>query len=587
MKRLFRQTGLSNQLLAGFSLSFLLMGLVTLGVNYSIVKTNLNAEEQEHIEATARSLEFVTQELLPQSDISAIQRIAEQYITPSEVAEVLIVAPNGKPLVSATIDQDPSLITSYPEFQTALNQVLQAGNETQLYINRHRQSRLIHLLPFQNSYFNKNTYGVIVVAIETEHVHTITWRIFTTSSVTLLVGTLGMLGLMWWLVRRNVLVPLNYLQQAVIDSKKSNQFSLSSTLPNNEIRFLATTFSSIFAQQQQAEQALQETVTHLKQQTQQLEAMLHQLQQTQLQLVQSEKMSSLGQLVAGLAHEINNPINFIYGNVTYANSYIREVLHILELYQKHYPLPQAEIQQAIESVDLDFLAVDLPRLLSSMKVGSERIREIVKSLRSFSRLDEAELKPANVHEGLDSTLMILQHRLKARVDRPDIQVIKDYGEVPFIDCYPGQLNQVFMHVLSNSIDALDEKTQANLGARQDHSYEIRIQTRMLNAERIEISITDTGMGMNEKTCAKLFDPFFTTKPIGKGTGLGLSISYQIVVERHQGSLCCQSVPGRGTKFTIGLPIYHETQEIERSNVILFPKVFQPVIPYLRQTIHEP
>ena len=290
-------------------------------------------------------------------------------------------------------------------------------------------------------------------------------------------------------------------------------------------------------------------------QASQLEETLEDLQRAQTQLIQSEKMSSLGQLVAGVAHEINNPVSFIFGNVEHANEYIEHLLDLLDLYNRHYPNPHPEIAAAIESYELDFIVEDLPRLMSSMKVGAIRIRDIVRSLRSFSRLDESEIKPVCLHEGIDNTLLILEHRLKAKPGYPEIEIFKNYGNIPDVECYAGQLNQVFMNILNNAIDALDEQLlqldpqEINTGLRQ-----IRISTFMGDNQTAVIVISDTGPGMIPEVKARLFDPFFTTKPVGSGTGLGLAISYQIVVQKHKGSLSCNSTLGIGSEFLIEIPI---------------------------------
>ncbi|MDZ8105782.1 MAG: ATP-binding protein [Nostoc sp. DedQUE12a] len=290
----------------------------------------------------------------------------------------------------------------------------------------------------------------------------------------------------------------------------------------------------------------------LKQQAIELEQTLKELQTTQSQLIQSEKMSSLGQLVAGVAHEINNPVNFIYGNLTHADNYIHELLNLLHIYQISYPNPVLEIQTQIQAMDLDFLIEDLPKLLSSMEVGAERIRQIVASLRTFSRLDEAELKATDIHEGIESTLMILEHRLKTKANYPQIEVIRDYGNLPLVECYAGQLNQVFMNILSNALDALEDSLIQ--GKITHNKPQIRICTQQLDAKQIVIRIIDNGSGIPEQVRQRLFDPFFTTKPVGKGTGLGLSISYQIITERHGGSLQCISSPNQGAEFIIQIPI---------------------------------
>jgi PAS domain S-box-containing protein len=335
------------------------------------------------------------------------------------------------------------------------------------------------------------------------------------------------------------------------------------------------------------------TAAAAQEQATQLEQALRELQQAQAQLVQSEKMSSLGQMVAGIAHEINNPINFIYGNLSYVQDYADGLLEVIQLYQRYYPRRIAEIEATAQTIDLDFIEEDLPKILSSMKMGADRIRQIVLSLRNFSRLDEAQMKWVDVHEGIDNTLLILSHRLKAiQPNSPDIQIVKDYGKLPRVQCYAGQLNQVFMNILTNAIDAIgagvsDEATatgyahstptltQQRLAIESDSTSEaierdnpdglaatrrnlagvIWICTEVIrDRNQVLILMGDNGPGMTQEIQRRVFDPFFTTKPVGQGTGLGLSISYQIVVEKHKGQLECISAPGQGTVFLISLPI---------------------------------
>lgn len=289
--------------------------------------------------------------------------------------------------------------------------------------------------------------------------------------------------------------------------------------------------------------------------TAELSTALEQLQQSQLRLIQNEKMSALGNLVAGVAHEINNPVNFIYGNVTHANEYAQDLLKLLQLYQAHYPHPHPEVSEYADTIDVEFLAQDLPKILSSMRIGTNRIQQIVLSLRNFSRLDQAEVKPVDIHEGLDSTLLILQHRCKANAPYRGVEVIKEYGDLPLVECYAGQLNQVFMNILVNALDALEEReSQGNKSGLQLSPNTIQIMTQRQGSDRVAICIADNGLGIPKEVQQRIFDPFFTTKPVGKGTGMGMSISYQIITEKHQGSIWCDSVPGQGTKFWIEIPI---------------------------------
>jgi len=292
-----------------------------------------------------------------------------------------------------------------------------------------------------------------------------------------------------------------------------------------------------------------------------LQQTLQQLQQTQLKMVQQEKMSSLGQLVAGIAHEINNPVNFIYGNVNHAQTYVEDLLSFIQLYQKQYPGPHPEIDEAAESIDLEFLQVDLPKLLSSMQIGTDRIREIVLSLRNFSRMDEAEFKAVDIHSGINSTLMILQHRIKANTQRPEIAIIKHYDPLPLIECCAGQLNQVFMNILSNAIDALDEmNAKRSYREIEADPNRITITTAVIDSNWVQIAIADNGPGIPEAIKNRIFDPFFTTKAVGKGTGIGMSISYQIIVEKHGGKLEYFSSPTQGTEFIIQIPVHQPVLE---------------------------
>jgi signal transduction histidine kinase len=309
------------------------------------------------------------------------------------------------------------------------------------------------------------------------------------------------------------------------------------------------------ADRRKTEIKLKKSQAQLTLKAQELEKTLQELQEAQTQLIQTEKMSSLGQLVAGVAHEINNPVNFIHGNIEPLKEYLHNFSTVINLYKTHYPQPVHQIENYIKDIDLEFILKDTNQVIASLEVGTKRIREIVLSLRNFSRLDEADMKEVNLHEGIDNTLLILQHRIKEKPQHSEIEIIKEYGDLPLIECYPGQLNQVFMNILNNAIDAMDSYTaDNNLIETTSINKKIIIKTKMINNKFITIHIADNGAGIPAEIRNRIFDPFFTTKPVGKGTGLGLSISYQIVTATHRGSLQYITVPGKGTEFIIKLPI---------------------------------
>jgi signal transduction histidine kinase len=339
------------------------------------------------------------------------------------------------------------------------------------------------------------------------------------------------------------------LSQAVTESSVYELQQLTQSF-NRMAQQLQESFNTLEQANEQLEHRVEERTAELKAAKDKVETTLRELQLAQTKLIQSEKMSSLGLLVAGVAHEINNPVNFIYGNLGHAEEYTEELLKLVQAYQTHYPDPPAAIAQQSEAMDLDFMVNDLSKLIASMKEGARRIRQIVLALRTFSRLDEAEVKSINIHDGIDSTLVILGNRLNPKLNYPKIEILRNYGSLPLVECYPGPLNQVFMNILSNAIDAIEIAIEDG----QQFTPTISIDTGLIDESRAQIRIRDNGNGIPEAIKQKIFDPFFTTKPIGSGTGMGLAISYQIITDRHQGALSCSSQSGEGTEFVIQIPL---------------------------------
>ena len=320
--------------------------------------------------------------------------------------------------------------------------------------------------------------------------------------------------------------------------------------------------------------ALRDSENNYRKLNEQLESTLAELTQTQSQMIQTEKMSSLGQMVAGIAHEINNPVGFIHGNLEFVNQYIQELLKLVELQQKALFHKTPELEAEIAETEIEFIKEDLPAVLQSMRVGTDRIKKIILSLRNFSRLDEADMKPVDIHQGINNTLLLVQHRFQCQPQRPEINILKNYADLPLVECYPGQLNQVFLNVLNNAIDALEEDYLLTSSAvletenfpsrtrtNQENKLQIVITTELITPEIVNISIQDNGCGMTEDIKKDMFNPFFTTKPVGKGTGLGLATSYQIIVDKHQGKLSCNSLLGKGTEVRIEIPTKASRQNI--------------------------
>jgi signal transduction histidine kinase len=457
--------------------------------------------------------------------------------------------------ITAAQSKSP-LIQAAAQFLKGLDDPNAHKKSRQLEFQFNQEKQLLEILSFSDG--RGVNWKIIVIVPESDLVGTIQGNTRTTALLCLL-ALVGAIASSIWTARRISRPILKFSEAstalAIAAQEGFSDLEQSAFCPSSvkELQTLATAFNQMATQIQGSFTQLEQTNTQLEERSETLEKALTDLKQSQMQLVQSEKLSSLGQLVAGIAHEINNPVSFIYGNLQPGNQYIQDLLDLIALYQQEYEASEA-IAKKSKQIELDYLIEDLPRLWQSLRVGADRIRDIVLSLRTFSRTDEAELKAVNLQDGIDSTLMILRNRWKTQDFRPAVEIIKQYEEIPLVECYAGQMNQVFMNILVNAIDALDERDEKRTFSEcEDNPSTLWINTAVID-EWVQITIADNGTGMSEATQKQLFDPFYTTKPIGKGTGLGMSISHQIITERHQGQLHCDSTLGEGSKFVIKIPL---------------------------------